>query len=483
MDSVFAVCSAPGKAAISIIRISGPAVRHCAAELLKRVPRPRYAFSGPIGTADPRGIALFFPKPHSFTGEDVLELHAHGNPVIIARLMKEIKACATKEFPIRIAERGEFTKRAFLNGKMDLTQVEALADLMSAMTEKQCVQASKQMKGELGLFYDRLREDLVRVLAHVEAVIDFADEEDDVTEHVVLESIRPDLERIKLMVQKHLDDSRRGEIIREGLGIVLIGAPNAGKSSLLNALAQRNVAIVTDIPGTTRDVIETTVDIGGYPVVLSDTAGIRETSDLVEAEGVFRAKEKARAANIQLLVVDSSLGKDHVLETLDQMKWAWKKKEEDNSRQKTLIVLNKWDKVLNDIDFFENIGKEIQRKFHWGETLKITRASCISNQLNGLDHLLQEMEMQIASMLENNEYEEVSIEENENEIPVITRERYRQHLNDVLMFLEDFQDESKDLVLRAEDLRQAANCLGKITGRIDIEQILDVIFRDFCIGK
>ncbi|MDH3664000.1 MAG: tRNA uridine-5-carboxymethylaminomethyl(34) synthesis GTPase MnmE, partial [Alphaproteobacteria bacterium] len=304
--TIFALASGAGRAGVAVVRLSGPACAHVCQVLTGKPPPPaRQARLAAIddprdGEAIDRGLALWFPGPTSFTGEDVLELHVHGGPAVLSALFD---ALMTVE-GVRPADPGEFSRRAFMNGKMDLTAAEGLADLVAAETRQQARQARRQMEGALGRLYGRWHARLLDALALLEAEIDFAPEED--VPDDLMAKVLPALGELAGEVDRHLADDQRGERLRSGLRIALIGPPNAGKSSLLNRLAARDVAIVTEIPGTTRDVLETALDLGGYPVVLTDMAGLRASDDPVERLGVERAYAEAEAADIRLLMFDGA---------------------------------------------------------------------------------------------------------------------------------------------------------------------------------
>ncbi len=319
-DTIYAPATAAGRAGVAVIRISGPACRAALTALLATglVPAPRRAtltaFVDPgNGEELDRGLVLWFPAPHSFTGEDVAELHCHGGAAVIAALLEALG----RTMGCRLAEAGEFTRRAFQNGKMDLTQAEGLADLIAAETEAQRRQAQRQMAGALGQLYEGWRADLIGALAHLEADIDFPDE--DLPDGVTARQ-RPVLQRLKQQISDHLDDSHRGERLRDGCHMVILGAPNVGKSSLLNALSRRDAAIVSSQAGTTRDVVEVYLNLGGYPVVLADTAGLRDSEDALEVEGVRRARVRGEQADLKIVLYDCAATPepdDAVLDLLD----------------------------------------------------------------------------------------------------------------------------------------------------------------------
>jgi len=338
-----------------------------------------------------------------------------------------------------MAEAGEFTRRAFENGKMDLTEAEAIADLIHAETEAQRKQALRQLDGALGKLYEDWRKRLSRSLAYMEAAIDFSDEE---LPADMIEKQSAELYLLRASIAAHLNDNRRGERLREGFSIAILGPPNAGKSSLLNALAQRDAAIVSPTAGTTRDVIEVHLDIGGYPVMLADTAGLREGADTIESEGIRRARARAEQADLKILVFDGAVWphKDNVTQSL--------------VNDDALIVVNK-------ADLFDSA------------TIQDDEALFISVQDNiGIDALLQKLAHEIAQRFATSA----------GETPPLTRARHRAALEECLTHL-DRALSAPMADLRAEDVRMAMRALGRITGRVDVEDLLDIIFRDFCIGK
>ncbi|HEX6114806.1 MAG TPA: tRNA uridine-5-carboxymethylaminomethyl(34) synthesis GTPase MnmE, partial [Geminicoccaceae bacterium] len=309
-ETIFAPATAPGRAALALVRISGPAAAYvCRCLTGRSPPAPRQAALRRLcepnsGEAIDEGLVLWFPAPGSFTGEDVLELHVHGGRAVIAALLEALSGLAG----LRPADPGEFTRRAFLNGRLDLTAVEGLADLIDAETRAQARQALRQLDGALGRLYDGWTQTLLQALARIEAEIDFAPEED--VPEDLLEVIRPAICRVSAEIAAHLVDGHRGERLRAGLTVAVVGPPNAGKSSLVNRLVRRDVAIVTPLPGTTRDVLEIHLDLAGYPVTLLDTAGLRVAADVIEAEGVRRARARAENAELRLVMFDGATWPD-----------------------------------------------------------------------------------------------------------------------------------------------------------------------------
>jgi tRNA modification GTPase len=429
-DTIFALATAPGRAGIAVMRVSGPdAGRAVQALTGKARPPPRTAalaaLSDAAGRPVDRGLVLFFEGPASFTGEDVAEFHVHGGRAVVEALSAALAALG-----LRPAEPGEFTRRGVENGKLDLTQAEAVADLVAADTDAQRRQALRQYDGALAELYEGWRAALIRASAWAEAAIDFSDEE---LPADTLPRARAEIREILEQIQRHLDDSARGERLREGLLLTVIGPPNAGKSSLVNALARRDVAIVAETAGTTRDVIEVRMDLGGYPVTLADTAGLRDTAEAVEAEGVRRARARAEAADLVLLLLDA--GSDTP---------------PPEGVRADLTVWNKADLARRPD------GLAISVKT--GE---------------GLPALVAALTAKVRERLEA-----------PGEAPVLTRARHRSGLEDTARALAAALAVPPDRPeLLAEELRLALRALGRITGRVDIEELLDVVFRDFCIGK
>ncbi|WP_431856800.1 tRNA uridine-5-carboxymethylaminomethyl(34) synthesis GTPase MnmE [Azospirillum sp.] len=436
--TIFALATAPGRAGVAVVRVSGPETASALKALAGNdLPRPRFAGLRTLrdpctGEALDDALVLWFPAPRSFTGEDVGELHLHGGRAVVAGVIEALGALPG----LRVAEPGEFTRRAFENGKLDLTAAEGLADLVDAETSAQRRQALRQMEGALGRLYEGWRDRLTRSLAHIEADIDFPDED---LPSGVADAVRPVLETLVTEIDAHLADGRRGERLREGLHIAIVGAPNAGKSSLLNALARRDAAIVSARAGTTRDVIEVHLDVGGFPVVLADTAGLREAGDEIEEEGIRRALDRAAKADVKIAVFDATAPLDAATRALIDAD--------------TVVVLNKTDlaPAVTDVD-----GKA---------ALPVSARTGA-----GLHQLEERLAAFSADRLAG------------SGAPALTRARHRAALEECQGAL------ARALTaplpeLAAEDVRLASRALGRITGRVDVEDLLDVIFRDFCIGK
>uniref|UniRef100_A0A182NDU6 TrmE-type G domain-containing protein n=1 Tax=Anopheles dirus TaxID=7168 RepID=A0A182NDU6_9DIPT len=399
--------------------------------------------------------------PNSFTGEDTIEFHVHGGSAIISAMYDSLSS-----FPdARVAEPGEFTKRAFFAGKLDLTEVEGLADLIHAETEAQRRQALRQANGQLSLFYNGMRARLVKAIASIEAYIDFSEDQD--VDDSVLSGTVLEVDKLVEELRTHLDDNRRGERLRNGVRTAIVGAPNVGKSSLINLLSQRNVSIVTSIAGTTRDIVESYYDIGGYPIILADTAGLRTaTDDMVESEGIARARTYVECADLLLLVVDAS--RIRTTRRLDAYIQDYVRtigiQEEVLSR--ALIVVNKCDLV-------DSATVELLKT-----NANVCIVSCESKA--GLPELLDRMRTRLEQLCGNPS----------TESPTISQERHRYHLKQCLVQLERFRDyfnetsaPDRDLAIVTHHLRNAVRCIGMITGSVETEEILDVIFSTFCIGK
>jgi tRNA modification GTPase len=432
--TVFALSSAPGRAGIAVVRISGPGAGRALAALGGRVGRPRRALRARLadpgtGAALDDALTLWFPGPASATGEDVAELHLHGGPAVVTAVLGALGRLDG----LAPAGPGEFTRRAFHNGKLDLTEIEGLADLIAAETEIQRVQALRQLEGGLGALYDGWRTELVRCLGHVEAGVDFTDEE--VPDDIVMRS-RGEIEVLRCKIAAHLDDGRRGERLRGGFAVVIAGPPNAGKSSLLNALARRDAAIVTDEPGTTRDVIDVALDLDGYPVLVSDTAGLRARAGAIEAEGIRRAEERMAGADLVLWLRDASRADPP-----------------PGPAGLAAPVLEVWSK--SDLGAAPDGGMAVS---------VVTGA--------GLARLVGAISEKAAAGLAP------------SESPLLTRNRHRQALETAQAALaRALAAGPAEVEIVAEELRAAAHALGRVTGRVDVEDVLGAIFAEFCIGK
>ena len=442
--TIYALSSGPGISGVAVVRISGPDSSKVLKLLTKNeLPTPRVATLRKINNINTselidEGLILWFPGPQSYTGEDMVEIHIHGGKAVVEALLNtlsNIKEC-------RLADPGEFTKLAFQNGKINLLKAESIADLISAETEIQRLQAVKMMKGKSSEKFNELREKLLKILSFVEAKIDFPDED---LPKENLKKIKEDSSDVLNEINKILDDQKVGEIIREGFKIAIVGPTNAGKSSLLNHLSNREVAIVSEIAGTTRDVVETHLNIDGYPVIISDTAGIRESKDEIEKKGIKLSLKKAENADLKLVVVDAK--------SIDLSGFL-----NDLLKKDAILVINKSDLSK------EKLDSEVSKFNHVLISLK--------DNLN-IDKLI----LKIKNNLENKFISEEDI--------LITRERHRQHLLQCVDHLNNFSDKNdkKDFDKGAEDLRLATRQLGMIVGKVDVEEILGSIFNDFCIGK
>ena len=442
--TIYALSTGPGVSGVAIVRISGPEASNVIESLTrKKIPNPRTATLRKINYINTseqidEGIIIWFPGPESYTGEDMAEIHVHGGKAVVLALQKEI----AKVKNCRLAEPGEFTKLAFQNGKINLLKAESIADLISAETEIQRLQAVKIMKGKSSQKFNELREKLLKILSFVEAKIDFP-EEDLPDEN--LKKIKKDSLDVLKEINKILNDQKVGEIIREGFKIAIVGPTNAGKSSLLNNLSNREAAIVSEIAGTTRDVVETHLNIDGYPVIISDTAGIRDSKDEIEKKGIKLSLKKAENADLKLVVVEAK--------SIDLKGFL-----SDLLKNNAILVVNKSDLLK------EKLDPEISKFNHVLISLK--------DNLN-IDKLISK----IKNYLKDKFISEEDI--------LITRERHRQHLVQCAEHLKNFsnKNDKKDFDKAAEDLRLATRHLGMIVGKVDVEEILGSIFNDFCIGK
>jgi tRNA modification GTPase len=452
-DTIFALSSGRPPAAIAVIRISGPRAGGALEQLTGRLPQPRRASLVKVrdpatGDVIDEGLALWFPGPRSETGEDIAELQVHGGRAVIA----EVLAALGGVEGLRPAEAGEFTRRAFENGRLDLTAVEGLADLVAAETRAQRRQAYQHLKGLLGERAESWRQRLVEALALVEAAIDFSDEEDVPKEAMAraLASIRPLAEEVGCAI-----GSGHGERLREGLRVAIAGPPNAGKSTLFNRLARREAAIVSPFPGTTRDVLEAHLDLGGYPVTVLDTAGIRESDDPVEREGVRRATEQAAQADLTLWVLDATaISSSTAPEVLQPA----------HGRSCGVVWC-----VVNKIDLLSAAAQQTAES-QFDKELTVHLLSGLTTA--GLDALVDAIGGFAAGFFSA-------------EPALVTRARQRAQLRATVLALRAAEDAARQGCeeIVAEQLRLATRALGKLLGRVDIEDILDVIFRDFCIGK
>ncbi|BGP19030.1 mitochondrial splicing system protein [Rhodosporidiobolus nylandii] len=501
--TIFAPATGKGKSAISILRISGDD----ALEVWRRMTLPARAKGGgnEEGTAASEGrktrrdpperravlrsivhpetreqldeaVVLYFPASSALTAQPTLELHLHGSPALMQLLLRVLPTLTPESGgKFRIAEPGEFTRLAFEAGKMDLTEVEGIRDLVDAETEQQRRLAARQASGHIRQAYDSMRATCIEAMALCEALIDFG--EDAEISEGVFEQARDKVLALRKLIMKHLDDGRRGEIIRQGIQLAIIGPPNAGKSSLLNWLAQREAAIVTSVPGTTRDVVELSLDFHGYPIQVADTAGLRKTGDEVERIGIKRAVERAQAADLKLCVLSlpslfpSSLSASpspyidsQTLSLIDS---------------NTLIILNKSDTSRPSAEQLDALREMLRREGrNWmGEKEETGGFVCVSvKQGEGLGPLAERVKGELK--------ERFDLSDDLEETPIVTHERHRRHLEVCLQSLESFLEmEAEDVVDAGEELRYASQSLGQITGAVDVEEVLGEIFRGFCIGK
>ncbi|MGN8116867.1 tRNA uridine-5-carboxymethylaminomethyl(34) synthesis GTPase MnmE [Labrys sp. 22185] len=438
-ETIVALASGVGRAGVAVIRLSGPSVRFGLETIAGSVPQPRRAALRRLkdpgnGEVLDEALVLFFPGPASFTGEDVAELQVHGGRAIIAGVIAALTALPG----FRLAERGEFTRRAVANGRMDLTSAEGIASLVEAETSSQRRQALRQAGGALERAAMAWRQRLAGLLALMEAEIDFPDEED---VPALFHSVRSGAEALLAEIEMALRGARSGERLREGAVMVIAGPPNAGKSTLLNALARRDVAIVSPIAGTTRDTLEVNLDLGGYPVTLIDTAGLRETNDVVEAIGVERARASLDRADLVIWLEAGDARADP-----------------PEPPAPLLRVLTKQDDSQDPPPHTLPAGFELGLSARSGA---------------GMPALLERLEQAARKALES------------GETALVTRERHRRELETVTAHLATVRaaDEATPVEFVAEDLRLAVRAIGRLTGRVDIDEIYDVIFREFCIGK
>ena len=431
-DTIFALSSGSLPSGVAVIRLSGNQAVSALNAISGETTEPRIATLRKLchpqtGEVIDEALVLLFPAPNSFTGEDVVELHCHGGMATVASILETLSSLPG----LRVAEPGEFSRRAFENGKLDLTQLEGLSDIIAAQTEEQRRLAVQQYGGSLRDLYDDWRKQLIRARSLIEAELDFADEDD--IPGSVSDQVWGLIGQLKEEIDSHLDDRHQGEIVRRGYRVALLGKPNAGKSSLLNALAKREVAIVTPQAGTTRDVIEVSLNIGGHLLTVFDTAGIRESDDVVESEGIKRAFHVAEQADLTL----------------------WLHAADDDSEPKppeSALVVTSKDDLLT------------------GQHPVLSAPSINTTTQNGINKLVELLEDRVRSHI------------CDSEEPIITRQRHRDATESCSTCLERAQ-QAEEIEICSEYLRQAADHLGRVTGRIDVEDLLDVIFSEFCVGK
>ena len=440
--NIYALSSGHGPSGIAIIRLSGKDTIKITELITKRkninvkeINLCKFYDPSNNSLID-EGLLLLFPTPNSFTGDNLAEFHVHGSNAVISQFLKVL----SEQLNCRLAEPGEFTKIAFQNNKIDLLEAESIGDLIHSETELQRQQAIKLVQRNASDYYNNLREKLVKSLAYIEAQIDFA--EDDLPDNV-LKEVQSSIKEVHRDIKKVLNDNKVGEKIREGFRLAIIGEANAGKSSLLNLLSKRDAAIVSEEEGTTRDIIETYLNIDGYPVILADTAGIREAKNEIEKKGIALALSKSKEADLTIIMIDNSS------KTINnQIK--------DLINKDSIILLNKSD-----------INDNQNHKFD-AETIMVS----VKNNKN-IDILIKKIKEKLSNNFTT------------NNSTLITRERHRVKLIDCLKEIDKFlkKDQNKDIELAAEDLRVATRYLGSIVGKVDVEEILGSIFKDFCIGK
>ena len=441
--NIFALSSGTGPCGIAIIRLSGPdTLKICKLISNQKRIKENYInlckFIDPSNGAiiDPEALLLWFPKPNSFTGDDLAEFHIHGSNAVISYFLKVL----SDQDNCRLAEPGEFTKIAFQNNKIDLLKAESIGDLIHSETELQRKQAVNIVNGNASKYYEELRKKLIKSLSFIEAKIDF--DEEDLPENVLKEA-QKSIKDIYKDIRRIIDDNQIGEKIRDGFRVSIVGETNVGKSSLLNLLSKRDVAIVSDEAGTTRDVIETYLNLEGFPVILADTAGIREAKNDIEKKGISLALNKFKEADLNIVVVDNS--NKIISDKINSM-----------INKDTIVLLNKSDVQSKEIHNFD---------------VDTVLASVKDNK--NIDKLINLIKQKLNKKFSSNNN------------ALITRERHRVKLNECLKEIDKFlkKDQNKDLELAAEDLRMATRHLGSIVGKVDVEEILGSIFKDFCIGK
>ena len=437
-ETIFALASAPGPAGIAVFRVSGPRARHVAEIFDFRMPCARVASLRRLSVAGRQvdeGVVVWFDAPNSFTGEATVELSVHGGRAVYDSVFRALD----HEEGFRPAVPGEFSRRAVLNGRLDLTAAEAINDLVNAETEAQQDLALQQMAGKLADQFNDFRKDVLAGRAQLEAYIDFTDQD---LPGSVIEDVVPHLARLGREMRSFLDDGRRGERLRSGLRVAVVGRPNAGKSSFVNWLAERDVAIVSEHPGTTRDVLEVQLDLGGYPVIVADTAGLRAVSNPVEKEGIARAKSWAQNADLRIVMLDASDQKDI----------------DDGSIQgldPDLILVNKIDLEPLEVCRHGVLG------------ISVTKEMGLAAAVAAMTGLAKGRLSWGGG-------------------PIMTRERHRSALTAAAAAVEragGLLQNQDPIELAGEELRFASEALGRVTGHVDVEAVLDIVFRDFCIGK
>lgn len=444
-DTIVALSSGRLPSGVAIVRVSGRHARFALETIFGKVPDPRHAAFGTLRTVDGEpidsGLILFFPSPHSFTGEDCVEFQVHGSRAVVSSLLQTLTSLPS----IRHAEAGEFTRRAFLNGRLDLTETEALADLIASETEAQRRLAVMNADGAQSKLYSKWREQLIHARAMIEAELDFADESD--VPGSVSDQVWADMRSLRAEIEEHISAYHRAEIIRDGYDVVILGAPNSGKSSLLNILARREAAIVSDEPGTTRDLVELSLDLNGIKIRLTDTAGIRAEAGKVEAIGIERAIQRARTADLVLLLSDIT----------------------DISSPVPVIDAVETVRIGTKIDLNPRYGAGHTPNLTAEDSPTLLVSSVSGAGISTLLELLSSRARQAAGRIGD---------------ILPSRLRHVELLRETAEFLAlALEDQDDDVELRAENLRIAADRLGRISGAVDVEDLLDVIFSQFCIGK
>ncbi|CAO1441404.1 unnamed protein product [Diamesa tonsa] len=467
-NTIFSLSSGKGKCAISIIRISGSGTRNALKKIANTdVFKPRLAtlkeLKDPVtGDLIDKGLVIYFETPKSYTGEDLCELHVHGGISVVSGLLSALG----KIKGLRPAEPGEFSRRAFYSGKLDLLEIEGIADLIHAESEFQRKQALIQANGHLSKLYNKWRVQIIKNTAHLEAYIDFS--EDDNIEDGVVETVVKDLQKLEVEIRNHLNDGRRGERLRDGVRAVILGETNVGKSSLMNILCQNDVSIVTNQAGTTRDVIEKFYNIGGYPIILSDTAGLRESNDIVESEGILRAKNCAELADFIILVMDGAKIEKYFQNKAINIKDYTNYYLKELGINSNILDGKQFVVVVNKIDLVqEAFKKTLENENILG--ISCTKAISIPNVITEITNNLKDLC-------------------GDGESPVLSQTRHRHNLQECLeninIFLDSYNpDTEQDLAILVQNLRNSIRSIGRITGQVRTDDILDVIFKDFCIGK
>lgn len=473
-STVYALSTAPVRSAIGVIRITGPASESIFTKLTGSVKLPKhrvstvrkiYDFSNDNKVLLDECLVLYFKSPFSYTGEDLLELHVHGGVAVINKTMQTIAKLHTSIAPVRLAEPGEFSKRAFQNQRFDLTEVEGINTLIHAETEMQRVSALSSMKGDTNLLFNEWRERILKNIALLTTVIDFGEDHDIEEVNNLFDNVNLDIKKLETEIENYLFKIKRSQILLDGIKVTLIGPPNAGKSSLLNILAQDDKAIVSSIAGTTRDAMEVPLDVGGYKIIVGDTAGIRESQDIIEQEGIKRAKKKSLESDINILILpadDLNTEKEFLSHAIELIR---------NTDKEYIVIINKSDLIISNDkdDILEKLSKQLNISKD-----RFSFISCTNNE--GIEKLIQNL---------TKRFKMVTFSDKED--PITISNRAKEILsNDVLFGFQEFYKfrEMDDIVMASEGLKSSVDGIGKITGEaIGIEEILGVVFSKFCIGK